>query len=71
MKERLGALFTELVFAAVRFGRCNTRRHCFERCYLPNPVVAAFGRELPVGGRGARGESVDLSTEATRWFNRS
>jgi hypothetical protein len=31
MKERLGALFTELVFAAVRFGRCNTRRHCFER----------------------------------------
>jgi hypothetical protein len=31
MKERLGALITELVVAAVRFGRCNTRRHCFER----------------------------------------
>src|SRR5580704_19594132 len=31
MKERLGALITELVIAAVRFGRCNTRRHCFER----------------------------------------
>jgi len=39
--------------------------------YLPNPVVAAFRRELPVGDIGARGESVDLSAEATRWFKRS
>jgi hypothetical protein len=31
MKERLGGLITELVVAAVRFGRCNTRRHRLER----------------------------------------
>ena len=81
----LGELNTELV-AAARSVRRPPRRPSYcpwasdaailgvtvsNGCYSPNPVVAAFRRELPVGDMGARDESVDLSAEATRWFKRS
>jgi hypothetical protein len=52
MKERLGALITELVVAAVRFGRCNTRRHCFERL-----LFAHCGRTAS-SSRGSNPEAV-------------
>jgi hypothetical protein len=38
MKQRLGALITELV-AAVRFGRCNARRQYFEWMLLADTVL--------------------------------
>ena len=57
MKERLGALITELVVAAVRFERCNTRRHYFERL-----LFAHCGRPSRCA-RAATGASPRLSVD--------
>jgi hypothetical protein len=56
MKERLGALITELVVAAVRFGRW-TRRHCFERLLFAHsgrPLRRRIETQSPNGRRSRR-----------------